>query len=59
MVWSLILIIFCLAIVALIIFGIIIRCDFDDGSMITRENSIINEVLTKNDFPRRTEIVEI
>ena len=56
---SLIVIILFIVIIALIVYCIIIRCNFDDENTISRENSIINEVLTRNDSSGRTEIVEI
>ena len=58
-VFSLIGIISFIVILALIIYCIINRCEFDNRNTLTRENSIINEVLTRNDSPRTTEIVEI
>jgi len=58
-VFSLIGIISFIVIIALIIYCIINRCDFGNGNMISRENSIINDILTSNDSPRTTEIVEI
>jgi len=58
-VFSLIGIISFIVIIALIIYCIINRCEFDNRNMISRENSIINDILTSNDSPRTTEIVEI
>jgi hypothetical protein len=58
-VFSLIVIILFIVIISLIVYCIIIRCNCNDESTISRENSIINDILTRNDFPRTTEIVEI
>ena len=58
-VFSLIVIIFFIVLISLIVYCITSRCNFDDEIMITKENSIINDILTRNDSPRITEIVEI
>jgi len=61
LVFSIIVIIFFVVIIVLIIYCIIHRCDFDNRNMISRENSIINDILIRNEPKKHasTEIIEI
>ena len=63
-VFSLIVIIFFVVMIVLIIYCIVNRCKFDDVNMISREDSTVNDILTRNEKKKSvtqasTEIIEI
>lgn len=63
-VWSLIVIILFIVLIGLIIYCIIIRCEIDDGTAISIDNSTVNDILTRTETKRSVdegsaEIIEI